>query len=420
MYTDAYYAEIFNMFMDEYIKQTDTATLLTYIDRKYTDNNDTLLHICIQYFEKCECTIEILKNIIKYIDGKTQNKLSEDAFVTAVKYYNPEYTKDIIQTIIDYGVDIDHMFPGRSIGSNVLSYILMTKPKKQLEIVQLLINMGADVNKSLSNNNISLSYAILYKCSIDIMKLLISNGITDKNLKLSFIYAIRNQNLDAIKTIIDTGIDINDNTYYSPNYDGGAIYNACGRPIELAIFNNVNIEILKALIDAGAKINSKVLCNSNVTTNIASNIDYMKLLIDAGLDINTPNDKYCSLIGAVIYIGRYVSRCDINMILKTVKLLLDSGIDVNRCMYRKNNAGKNVYDLISTQTYSYSTVKNNKFKKDIINLIKSYEPPKYQKAITGDDKLPLYDNSTNYYPTKNNGKSNGKPNTKNGDSCSIM
>ena len=67
MYTDLYYKNICHMFTDEHIKKTDVTILLTYIDKKYTNNNGTLLHICIQNFKKYHMVTDIIGGPYLYL-----------------------------------------------------------------------------------------------------------------------------------------------------------------------------------------------------------------------------------------------------------------------------------------------------------------------------------------------------------------
>jgi ankyrin repeat protein len=111
--------------------------------------------------------------------------------------------------------------------------------------------------------------------------------------------AIKSQNLDALKNILDSGFDI--------NVSGGE------STLLSAAVNTGNIEIVKLLIDAGADVN--IRDEYGATALFFTNYETTKLLIDAGADVNI-RDEYGA---TALFFTNY----------EKTKLLIDAGADVN-------------------------------------------------------------------------------------------
>lgn len=104
--------------------------------------------------------------------------------------------------------------------------------------------------------------------------------------------------------------------------------------------NRKNLQIVKSLLDAGAEIN---LSNDDGTTPLMyavtsnSNNEIVKLMIEKKVLINQINDKGEN---ALIYAIKYSSNPE-----ETIKILLEGGIDVNR----RDVKGKTAYDYALTR-----------------------------------------------------------------------
>ena len=166
-----------------------------------------------------------------------------------------------VRVLLDHGALID----------NGAEYPLINASTNgSLEIVKMLVEKGADVNKLDSNGNTPLSIT----CS--------------------------NNNIAIINYLIDHNADVN---------QGNALYNAC---------ENGNLEVAKLLIEKGANVNkgpNTPLCGACEK----GYYDIVKLLIDNGANVNRGNDHNNPLLIA----------CSKNYI-KIAKLLIENGADVNK------------------------------------------------------------------------------------------
>ena len=127
------------------------------------------------------------------------------------------------------------------------------------EIIKLLIERGADVNKTCQNKHGNSNTPLCYLCqqkdiNIEAIKILIEGG-ADVNkgeneyccTPLCYLCQQRNVNFEAIKLLVEKGADVN---------KGDCYYKSL---IYLCQNEHINKEIIKFLIDHGATINEEDL-----------------------------------------------------------------------------------------------------------------------------------------------------------------
>ncbi len=114
-----------------------------------------------------------------------------------------------------------------------------------LEIVQLLLKNGADVNLPTTSGNTQL----LYGPNINP-----ATANVPRNTPL--IYAIKKDNLDIVKLLLQNGAKESVNKRYQESWDGDSSQIVGQAPLILAI-NNGNLEMVKLLVQNGADINAK-------------------------------------------------------------------------------------------------------------------------------------------------------------------
>lgn len=145
--------------------------------------------------------------------------------------------------------------------------------------------------------------------------------LKEKELNLALKYAIKDENIESVKQIINAGANVNN------------VYPA-GRTALIYAIDNNNIEIVKILIESGADVNLKAkdirllyMAADNHTTDFtplmcACAYGYKEIiitLIEAGANINDVNELgWSTLILACMY-----ARKDV------VKVLIEAGADVN-------------------------------------------------------------------------------------------
>lgn len=218
------------------------------------------------------------------------------------------------------------------------SLLILATLKDNLEIVELLIDSGVNVNLQDNSGNNALMVAIDNKIDFDIIKLLIISG-TDINLRnnigdTALIIAVKkDSSLTLIEFLINAGADINiinNNGDNALKIASEKKYNSIIKLLTKTNFVNFgplgliergNNEGLKKYFEKTNNINTRN--NDNITPLMYAimyeRIDMIKLLIRKGANVHL-KDKYgrTPLIYAVLYF-----KYDI------IKLLLDEGASVN-------------------------------------------------------------------------------------------
>lgn len=125
-------------------------------------------------------------------------------------------------------------------------------------IIELLLNYGADVNIKNNNHDMPLHLATMYNRNITIIKLLLGplglnvNAINNAQ-KTPFYYALRNDNIEIIKLMIQKGTNVNGfNLQCTPLY----------YLLTLSSWKKINMEIVQLLIQNGAHLGHDLHINS--------------------------------------------------------------------------------------------------------------------------------------------------------------
>jgi len=193
---------------------------------------------------------------------------------------------------------------------DLLKYSIL---KNWLNMVRLLINSGADIERKDKNSNTPLSCAVRAG-SIDILKELVQAGVNlkvrDENGYTPLIYAVKRRSTVIINYLISQGVEINekDNEGYT------ALMHAVDAP-------NNSMDVIECLINNGADIN--VFSNQQLSPLLlaAKNNDYeaARYLVGNGANINAKdNGGYNSLMYAIL-----------NHNIPLIKFLIDNGISIN-------------------------------------------------------------------------------------------
>ncbi|UNF62747.1 ankyrin repeat domain-containing protein [Spiroplasma poulsonii] len=183
--------------------------------------------------------------------------------------------------------------------------------KNNPEIVQLLLDKGADVNLQNKNGDIPLITAIKNN-DLKMVQLLLDNGadinLQNKNVDIPLITAIKNNDLKMVQLLLDKGADVN-------------LQNKNGLiPLDYAMDRN-NKELVQFLIDNGAGVNIKDWfgCTPLHNAIIKDNLKMVQFLIDKGADVNIQDwFGFTPLITAIK-----------NNDLKMFQFLIDNGAGVN-------------------------------------------------------------------------------------------
>ncbi|KAF8324400.1 ankyrin repeat-containing domain protein [Amanita rubescens] len=189
-----------------------------------------------------------------------------------------------------------------------------------IEIVQMLLDKGADVNEWGGQYGNAL-HAASFCGYAKIAKLLLDNGADINAMDGEHGNALQTASsyghAEIVKFLLNDGADV--------NAQGGVYGNALHAALEKGF-----IEIVKLLLDNGADINAMngEYGNALQAASVKGNAEIVKLLLDNGADINAMNGEYGNALQAASVKGN----------AEIVKLLLDNGADINAMNGEYGNA----------------------------------------------------------------------------------
>jgi ankyrin repeat protein len=201
--------KVFDIFL-KFILQSEFDLIHQFIKYGYdinirNDNNETLLmELCKTYYLKNKLIERFVTEFNADINLKDRN--NKTALIHAVDYDRIENLK----TLIKLGVNLKKHNQG------AIALIRAVANNKNLEIIQSLINAGADVNYIDHNDSTPLIYAAL-QSRVQIVELLLSKGV-DVNIRnengMSALMVAATRDSDSgsnliIKMLLDAGADIN-------------------------------------------------------------------------------------------------------------------------------------------------------------------------------------------------------------------
>ncbi|KAF7349543.1 Ankyrin repeat-containing domain protein [Mycena sanguinolenta] len=212
---------------------------------------------------------------------------------------------DIVQLLLERGADVN--LGGRQFGSPLGAASYQGKS----DVVQLLLDKGADVNLGGGEYGSPLG-AASHRGESDIVQLLLDKG-ADVNLGggeygSPLGAASYWGKSDIVQLLLDKGADVN---------LGGGEY---GSPLGAASHSGKS-DIVQLLLDKGADVNlgGGEYGSPLGAASHSGKSDIVPLLLDKGADVNLAGGEYGSPLGAASYNG----KSDV------VQLLLDKGADVN-------------------------------------------------------------------------------------------
>jgi ankyrin repeat protein len=260
--------------------------------------------------------------------------------------YSPTEYSELIQLLIDKGANINAK------NNNGLSTLSIAIMNDNIEAAKLLIDKGADIN-AIDIKGDNLLIKALEECRIDTAKLLINKGIdvnfipedgisalmtvclmntkndrTKENLSGSTLVRFEMYSQDdyfeLIELLIANGADVNSKGF------GGMSALGAAASVD-------NIEAIKLLIEKGADVNAK---DNNGQTALFyattfDNAEAIKLLIANGADVNQKFQKehedFTLLLSAIMkhWANKSTSPEEQLATLRTIQLLINLGADVN-------------------------------------------------------------------------------------------
>lgn len=241
--------------------------------------------------------------------------------------------KEIVELLVEHGADVNST---NSYGITALMLASNAFSKTQTQIVEYLIEHGADIN---AVNKIGES-ALFYATTVETAKVLIDHG-ADINIVneegISILQSANTHSIEIAAMLIEYGVE--PKSLDIQWWLIWAIQNKRKKVVEIMINNKADIN---AVSDGSTPLMWAVSDNS---------LDIVKLLIDKGADINTETD----------FLGFKQSALEISVthnFTDIVKLLLEHGADVKFRDYK----GKSLL----------SYAKEDGYDKEIVELLIKY------------------------------------------------
>lgn len=177
----------------------------------------------------------------------------------------------------------------KEIGEISYTPLIVAVDKRNEEIVQLLIEAGADINIKLTSGS-ALFYAVS-RGDVKITKILLANGASLKKTKWNnfplIIAAVEGRSYEIVKLLLEQGEDVN------AEYIGGRGNNRdkiLYTPLKMATKRGL-VDIIELLISHGAEVNTKIenddsALHEAVVSLYNSSQKAVEFLIENGADIN--------------------------------------------------------------------------------------------------------------------------------------
>lgn len=250
---------------------------------------------------------------------------------TALHVASYEYGSDVIQCLLDAGADVKIFNRFRQ--TPILSAIL----GDNLEAIQLLLNAGSSLDEQDWDGDTALSCAI---GNPDLLQFLLDAGanpnLCDYKKRTALHYAIKYNCKDDTKILIDAGADINSKDINNRT------------PLNYAIYIN-SLKLVRLLIGSGADVDVKDIHGQYLlhkAVQRTTDTEIITELLNAGVVVNVQDYMNFTPLHYAVH-GDHPDK---------VKVLLDAGADVTI----KNDDKKLAWDYINQ-----SSVEKIRFMKDL-------------------------------------------------------
>ena len=285
--------------------------------------------------------------IVQKLVSKTKDKfyLAHALYAAVDQEPQPQYT-EIIKILLNAGVD-----PNISI-ENKQSYLTVAAERNNLEVVELLINKGANP-QDVDGTNSSALVAAAYQ-SEEITKILLDKGANPSSVGCgdnpctALSQAVLSGNEATVKLLLDKGAVVKDGK------------NGNSLSLEQAVYRS-NPDLIKLLVNAGADPNQKGSWNHSLLVGVVKrydvNLPTLKALLEAGAKPNEEDGNSLALSEVV----RYRQNAE------AVELLLKHGASPNTISSLFINTPRTVLDEASSEIAvilkKYGAVSGNQLNK---------------------------------------------------------
>tara|TARA_Y100000591_G_scaffold330616_1_gene362115 strand:- start:8 stop:1666 length:1659 start_codon:yes stop_codon:yes gene_type:complete len=262
---------------------------------------------------------------IRYCPNSIMRKLTPMMFIVT---HNCKHSMEMMRLLIDYGADVNKQ---DSIGMTALMYTAMYLSEKDgFPIMKMLIESGVEVDKQDEIGHTALMYQAHHLCSERLIHLLIDAGADPNKQNVEGATALLlslhswHHSVPTMKKIRLLVTKENVNKLY---YDGSTALmhvNSCGH----------GAGVIRLLINTGADVNMQDMNGLTALMHIIGRGGYyasgmLRVLLDKGADVNMQDkDGWTALMYAAKFRGEHGTAM--------MRLLIDAGADVNM----QNNNGQ--------------------------------------------------------------------------------
>ena len=229
--------------------------------------------------------------------------------------------KEVLIQIIDKGADVNAK-PKGILVSPYATPLSMASSNGHLEVVQILLAAGADVNKK--NNDILGWHNPLYDAAdegyVDTVQCLLDagadvNSIGGKDRNTALLIAVKEKYLNVVQALLTAGANVN-------------LTNKYGETPLFCASDNGHVEMVQALLGAQSDVNKADNAGQTplIMASRKGHLEVVRILLKAGADIN----KIITARNSVLTMGRdaLLIACE-RKHWEIVEILLNAGANVN-------------------------------------------------------------------------------------------
>ena len=260
-----------------------TEHILKHCSDLNNESNSSIVNFAVRTYG--EDRSDIIKNLLEYgftVDPEDAN--NREFLLSAVaRGYSA-----LVQELLKNGADVNTLYDSTSRDGCTLLHI--ASRSRQEEVAKLLISCGADVNAQDTTGKTPIFY-VTENGDLKIAKLLLTNKANVKDRPELLNNAVRKKYREIIEVLLEHGADVNSRDKYGRTALHFAAFNKCGR-LSRSIHKdpdiNVKGEIAKLLLSRGANVNAETEDGVTALQAAAHNgyANVVEALLEYNADVN--------------------------------------------------------------------------------------------------------------------------------------